>query len=210
MSYKTFTKEKQSDVDFLKEVGLKPSHKTLDIGCGGGRLGYELINYLNKNNYYGFDKEKNWIEAYEMAVVVNSLSEKNPNILLTDCSKCNIDLKKGVEFDYLYAYSVFTHIKEDLLKKFLNNLKPFFPIRAQMYATILVGDNDYTVGPDHVDRSNEHTFIHYSLDYFNKLLNECGYYLDDIDAKEQLIGPTNASVNGNLIHRMVLIKRKKK
>ena len=210
MSYKTFTKENQSDVTFLKEMGLKPSHKILDIGCGGGRLGYELINYLDESNYYGFDKEKNWIEAYEMAVVVNSLSEKRPNILLTDCIKCNVDLKKGVEFDYLYAYSVFTHIKEDLLKKFLNNLKPFFPIRAEMYATILVGDNDYTVGPDHVDRSNEHVFIHYSLDYFNKLLNECGYYLEDIDAKEQLIGPTNASVNGKLRHRMVLIKRKKK
>ena len=49
--YKKFTKDPQTDVAFLKAMGLKPKHKVLDIGCGGGRLGYELINYLDQNNY---------------------------------------------------------------------------------------------------------------------------------------------------------------
>ena len=205
MSYKTFTKEKQSDVQFLKEVGMKPHHKILDIGCGGGRLGYELIDYLDKGNYYGFDKEKNWIESFRLAVTINNLSSKKPTILL---SGFDWDLKSNIELDYVYAYSVFTHVELSLAKECLKNLRPYLSSTSEFYATLLVGEEDYKMGPVHTQRPNEYAYIHYSLDFFDKMLKECGYYLDDIEAPEQLIGPTNASVNGDLRHRMILIKRK--
>ena len=42
-------------IKFLKENGLLPIHKFIDIGCGTLRGGIPLIQYLNIANYYGID-----------------------------------------------------------------------------------------------------------------------------------------------------------
>ena len=42
-------------IAFLREQGLKPSHKILEIGCGPLTGGIPIIRYLEPNNYFGLD-----------------------------------------------------------------------------------------------------------------------------------------------------------
>ena len=134
MSYKNFTTIEQSDVQFLKEMGLKPHHKFLDVGCAGGRLGYELINYLDKGNYYGFDKEKKWIEGFRLAIITSNLVQKEPTVELGDFSTSFSDVK----FDFIYAYSVFTHVDPPLIIEFFDNFKDKITTDTKIFVTMTI------------------------------------------------------------------------
>ena len=41
--------------DFLRDRGLRPEHRLLDVGCGALRGGVHFIRYLNVGGYYGID-----------------------------------------------------------------------------------------------------------------------------------------------------------
>jgi len=44
--------------DFLIDLGMKPEHKLLDIGCGVGRASRAFVPYLHPGNYVGIDISK--------------------------------------------------------------------------------------------------------------------------------------------------------
>ncbi len=96
---------------YLINDGLKPSHKLLDIGCGVGRFGTKAINYLNMSNYCGFDNCSKSIDIFiKYECVVNFLYKKIPNIFKADI----LDFQQiliPIQFDYVIAFSVFNHIK---------------------------------------------------------------------------------------------------
>lgn len=207
--YKKFTTNPQTDVQFLKTMGLKPSHKILDIGCGGGRLGNELINYLNTNNYYAFDKESNWISEFRKAIIQNNLTDKKPTILLSDFSW---SLEDDVKFDYVYAYSVFTHVGPDLVKQCLNNLKKHMTSSSKFYTTLIVKatNNGFSYNRTHPERRNEYLQARYDVDYFNDIIQECGYDLEPIPPNyKDPVGPGNHE-DANLApdHKIFLLKIK--
>jgi predicted RNA methylase len=66
----------QNDLVFLQDMGLLPEHRILDIGCGGGRLGIPLINYLNPEGYFAFDKDLDMLNAFRIAVALQGLDAK--------------------------------------------------------------------------------------------------------------------------------------
>ena len=123
MSYKRYNTLPQNDFEFLIDEGLRPHHKFLDIGCGGGRLGYQSLSYLDSGNYYAFDKENDEIAFFRNAVMKEPSSKiagKTGHISVDD-----FNLKTFLpehKFDYLYAYSVFTHVGPDFITEFLNQL----------------------------------------------------------------------------------------
>jgi hypothetical protein len=49
--------------DFMVEVGLKPKHVFLDVGCGALRGGRYFIAFLNCGSNLGFEKERGLISA---------------------------------------------------------------------------------------------------------------------------------------------------
>ena len=156
MSYKTFNTSRQNDIELLKSQGLKPEHKILDIGCGGGRLGHSLINYLNSGNYYGFDKQAGWIKNFKRDVANARLQDKNPTILNCDF---NWPINRGIKFDYAYAYSVFSHVDPDLVKLCLQNLRKHFEDSSILFASYCPNQSEDTIGPGNalVDPSKKPT-----------------------------------------------------
>jgi SAM-dependent methyltransferase len=53
----------QRHVAFLREQGIKPSDRVLDIGCGCLRTGVPLMKFLKPGRYVGIDLDPTLIEA---------------------------------------------------------------------------------------------------------------------------------------------------
>ena len=194
-------------------MGLESHHKILDVGCAGGRLGYELINYLNTGNYYGFDKEKRWVENFRFAIITNNLVPKAPIIELGDFST-NFS---GVKFDYVYAYSVFNHVNPLLVTQFFDNFKNNMTKDTKIFVTLTVLEEEgwEIRGGKHSARANEYIGVWYNLDFFNDLIGKSGFKVVTDNVKDyrptsmETVGPPRPfKLDGTGTHRMVLLEKK--
>ena len=195
MSYKVFNIYPQNDVDLLKEQGLKPEHKILDIGCGGGRLGYLLIDYLDSGNYYGFDKQTDWIDNFKRDVLRAGLENKKPTILNCDFSW---PINENIKFDYAYAYSVFSHVGPDLVKLCLQNLRKHFKDESTLFASYCPNQNEDTFsiqGGPHERGGGEFTEVWYDPSFFDSILKECEMRRAPFSSIVDKVGPGEALVN---------------
>jgi|ETNvirenome_6_85_1030632.scaffolds.fasta_scaffold01098_12 SAM-dependent methyltransferase len=180
--YKTFSLGKQTDFEFLIKKGLKPDHSFLDVGCGGGRLGNQAISYLNKDKYFAFDKENSMINPFlSILKKFPALQEKNPTIRLSDF---NIEFEDSVVFDFIYAYSVFTHVTPDLIVLFMKNLKKHFSIHTKFFASFLLGSEGYERGKPHLDRKGEYAGVWYTVDFLKRTLFLEGYNVEFVGDSE--------------------------
>ena len=198
MGYKEWTDKPQDDSAFLKAMGLKPNHKFLDVGCGGGRLGKDMISYLDDSNYYAFDKESRFISSFNGNIASRSKYQlKNPTVLNTDFESLKFD--GNIEFDFVYAYSVFTHLKPDSIGVFLSKLLKYSHNKTVVFATVCFHPSTTTfkiMGGSH-SRHGEFVEVFYSKDFFQAILNSVGYEFTGIDNFSGYIGPGNARVNPN-------------
>ncbi len=123
--------------DFLVKEGLKPSMKLLDLGCGCLRGGVHFINYLNADNYFGIDVDPNIINAGYELELNHSLREKcsRNNLLSNSDFQANLF---NVEFDFVLAQSVFTHLPKNCLRECLTALSNCVAPNGKFYATFFI------------------------------------------------------------------------
>lgn len=174
--YKQYKGTKQNDFDFLINNGLQKHHKILDIGCGGGRMGIPLIQYLDKNNYYGFDKENNMMQHFKKTLKNNNLNEYN----IYTCDFKLPDFK--CKFDYVYAFSVLTHNTKEQIIQLLNNLKPYMHENTKFYGSFHLGKG-YKIGEKHPKRKKEYLGVWYSISDLQDIANSCGYNAEFIGSE---------------------------
>lgn len=69
--------------DFLVAQGLAPTDRVLDFGCGAGRLGIWLIDYLEVGGYVGVDHHWLAIDAFaRYEIPLHGLAGKRPRLVL--------------------------------------------------------------------------------------------------------------------------------
>ena len=98
----------QFQLDYLKNVGLKPEHQFLDYGCGVMRTGIHLAGYLEPNRYTGVD-----ISTNRLANGVKLMAQhgfKKSSYEAIQVSDCYLKELEGRKFDFVFAASVFTHL----------------------------------------------------------------------------------------------------
>lgn len=129
-------------IDFLKERGLRPEHRLLDIGCGSLRLGIRAVDYLDAGNYWGTDLNGALLDAgYNNEVVPAGLAEKLPR------SNLVVDedfLFPGIprEMDFAIATSVFTHLPFNNMRLCLERLGRHLTSPCTFYFTVFTpGDS---------------------------------------------------------------------
>jgi len=117
---------------FLKKMGLQPSCKLLDIGCGPLRAGIHLIKFLNQGNYCGVDYNESFIRAAKKIVEDKGLSEKKPTLHAVK----NFDFScLNGNFDFAIAFSVLNHCNRFQRHHFLKVVHKTLKRNGRLYIT---------------------------------------------------------------------------
>lgn len=97
----------QMQFDYLREHGLAPEHRMLEIGCGNLRAGRLFVDYLDEGNYYGLDISPDIIFSGQETLVRYGLQGKLPH--LTPVRDLRLEFLPDEHFDVVHAHSVFSH-----------------------------------------------------------------------------------------------------
>ena len=171
----------RSQFEFMKQRGLLPEHKLVDIGCGALRGGIHLIRYLHKGNYFGIDINRSLVEAGKLEVAAVGLSDKEPNLLVSD----EFELSRfGTQFDYALAISFFTHLYMNHIVHCLVETNRVLKANGKLYATFF--ESPYS-GYSHPIVHGEITTnyvsdpFHYSLEEMKALASVAGMGIEPDD-----------------------------
>lgn len=116
--------------NFLLSKGLKPHHKFMDVGCGSGRAGRLLVNYLDNNKYIGIDHNQKLLDAFR------SHTEGEYELIHTSsfCAPYHHDVDFGI------AQSVLTHLELDEVKSCLSRVADHFRPGGKFFITYFIPD----------------------------------------------------------------------
>jgi len=167
----------------IQVIALNVIRATLEIGCGFLRLGYHLINYLNKGNYYGMDISASAIEEAHTVINEQNLSNKEPTIFQNHDLKLRDPEIANQSFDYIFSYSVFTHLSPEKIEELLSNLSNALKNSGAYYTTIYrEPDGDFiTTTPTRQD-------YRYPIDFFYELGDQYDLAVEELgedDFKQQ-------------------------
>jgi SAM-dependent methyltransferase len=122
-------------LEFMKDQGLRPEHRLLDVGCGALRGGVHFVRYLDSGNYFGLDINESLLEAgYDLELAAERLGAKLPrsNLLLNG----EFDLQSvEVNFDFALAQSLFTHLTFNRIRQCLTRVAQVMKEDGVFYAT---------------------------------------------------------------------------
>ena len=111
-------------LSFVRSLGIAYGQLTgrpiaeariLDFGCGYGRLARLMYYFVDSEHLYGVDPWERSIEECRNARLGDNfrLCERLPNTLPVD----------DLEFDLIYAFSVYTHLPERVVRATLSTLR---------------------------------------------------------------------------------------
>lgn len=96
----------------LTAMGLRSSHKVLDVGCGSLRAGRLLLPYLDAGNYCGIEPNK-WLvdEGIKENLGKSVVTTKKPRFAYND----QFDASEfETEFDFVLAQSILSHTGREM------------------------------------------------------------------------------------------------
>lgn len=115
------------NISTLKKIDLKKA-KVLDFGCGYARIIRLLYYFINENNLYGVD-------PWDLSIKICNDDGLNKNIYLSEYLPNKLPFK-GINFDIIYAFSVYTHLSERATVLSLNTLKNYLTKNGIIVITI--------------------------------------------------------------------------
>jgi SAM-dependent methyltransferase len=120
-------------LEFLREQGLRPHHRLLDVGCGPLRAGRLFVDYLDPGHYYGIDVNASLLDAGYELELPEALRAKLPREHLRATKRFDCDF--GVPFDFAIANSVFTHVSLNKIRLCLHRLAQSMQPGGRFFAT---------------------------------------------------------------------------
>lgn len=124
----------QLQIDFLKNEGLLPADRLLDIGCGTLRGGRHFIRYLDEGRYTGTELSLGAVDAARSLVEREALTEKHAAIIHVPDGRLTFEDLSG-PFAYIFAQSVFTHLAKRHIEQCFANLPTIMDDRSLFYFT---------------------------------------------------------------------------
>ncbi|WP_262689852.1 class I SAM-dependent methyltransferase [Kordiimonas aestuarii] len=107
----------------LRQHGLRPDHRLLDIGCGSLRGGVHFVPFLDAGNYWGTDLNQSLLDAgYEKEILPQDWAERLPKAQLVEDAEFDLPGVTG-KFDFVLAQSLFTHLPLNHLRLCLEKVQ---------------------------------------------------------------------------------------
>lgn len=132
--------------EYLRDNGLEPGSKLIDIGCGSLRGGVRFVSYLDAGNYFGLDSNASLLDAgFRRELTPLGLAHKAPRAQLVANGEFDFGgFPDG--FDFALAQSLFTHLPLNHLRLCLARLAPKMKIGGRFFATFFVMPDDHPIG----------------------------------------------------------------
>lgn len=118
-------------LQFLRQNGLLPEHRLLDIGCGPGRAARRFVPYLQPNRYVGCDISRECLKHAEHLSMDEGWDSKGPVFVVNG----DLDLLRAEPFDFMIAHSVFTHLPEEQVYKMIGNAAKIMSAGCKFFFT---------------------------------------------------------------------------
>ena len=116
-----FDEHRRFQIALLKEQGLAPCHRLLEIGCGPLTGGLPIIEFLGPGNYVGIDVRDRVLDMSWKEIGRQRLSQKNPQLI---CSTSFGSAELGnQQFDFILSFSVLYHLSDDLLASYFGEVR---------------------------------------------------------------------------------------
>lgn len=128
--------KREFQIRFLKKAGLRPEHYLLDIGCGTLRGGIPIIEFLDAGHYHGIDSRPAIIAEARQELHDANLEHKAPVLM---CADTLSTLDVGIEFDYIWAFSVLIHMRDEILDDCLTFVSRRLRASGMFYANVNIG-----------------------------------------------------------------------
>lgn len=105
---------------FLRDRGLEPASRLLDLGCGTGRLARHAVPYLDPGHYSGLDISPAALDHARNLAVAERWAARAPELLLGDGT---LGAVRGRSFDLIWAHSVFNHLPPQAIESVVAGLR---------------------------------------------------------------------------------------
>jgi len=121
----------------LFAVGMRETHRVLDVGCGSLRGGRLLIPYLRPGNYFGQDPNQWLIDSGIREEIGQDLVRlKRPRF----STRADFRFEDfGETFDFVMAQSILSHTYFDLAIQALRGMEAVLAPRGLILATFVTG-----------------------------------------------------------------------
>ncbi|MEY4722164.1 MAG: hypothetical protein RIQ46_1889 [Pseudomonadota bacterium] len=122
-------------MQLLRDAGLQPHHRLLDIGAGALRLGCKAVPYLDPGHYWATDASGDLLRRGHQMELADP-ARLPAHHLIEDAA---FDFP-GVpdDIDYAIAFAVFTHLPMPHLRRALLQLRARFPALRQLLFTVFL------------------------------------------------------------------------
>jgi SAM-dependent methyltransferase len=189
----------QLQFEFLKNNGLQPNHKFLDIACGSFRLGRFAINYLEVGNYFGIDADLKTLEDGKTFEIAHLLLSKKPNILHNQEFQF---YKFDTKFDFMIAQSLWTHLNLNIILKCIINIKEVLSENGKCFVTFF--ENDNILNLSKIAQTNK-LFTNLDSDPYHYTFNTLKNLINEVGLEVEYIGDWNHPRN----QKIILLRHKK-
>lgn len=122
-------------MQILREAGLQPHHRLLDIGAGSMRLGCKAVPFLTQGEYWATDASRALMLRGRAAELPDpdALPEAR---LIEDADFTLPGIPQNI--DFAIAFGVFTHLPTTSLDQALGNLAPRLPRLQALLLTVFL------------------------------------------------------------------------
>jgi SAM-dependent methyltransferase len=130
-----------SQFSLLCALGLRESHRLLDIGCGSLRAGRLFIPYLAPGGYTGLEPNR-WLveEGVDKHLGHDVLALKAPAFVHNDC----FDLSGLDPFDFVVAQSIASHTGPTMTQSLLEAVRGALAPSGIAVVSLKHGHSDWT------------------------------------------------------------------